>query len=269
MFGLLLDGVSSKGFVLTPGLRPDELVALRSIPTPALANAIELFGVRPRTAGYMSGEVRCRFPEMGVMVGYAATAITTARSPEGRRVDPVEYWGHVREIPSPTIAVFHDQDCPVVGAQWGEVQANIHRALGCVGAITDGSVRDLDEVRELGFQLYSSGVSVSHAYIGYVDFGVPVEVAGLEVHPGDLLVADTHGVIEVPLDIVRDLPDAVQEVEAWERHMIDVCQSPEWSFDRMVEAYRRPKPEMRAPTDQDARVADAALGREPDDPNAR
>src|SRR5690606_2282272 len=98
-------------------LGESELEALKAIPTPAIANAIELFDIRPRTSGYIGPEIQCRFPELGAIAGYAATAITTAVSPERRHVDPVDYWRHVQSVPSPTIPVFHDSDSPIVGAQ--------------------------------------------------------------------------------------------------------------------------------------------------------
>jgi regulator of RNase E activity RraA len=223
-------------------LSPAELEELRYIPTPAIANGIELFGIRPRTAGFMSPEIQCRFADLGPMIGYAATGIITAASPHGRRVSPPDYWEHVLEIPGPRIAVFHDLDDPVVGAQWGEVMANIHRALGCVGAITDGAARDMDEVHAIDFHLFTKHVSVSHAYVHMVDFGVPVTVGGLEVSSGDLLVGDQHGIVQVPLDIAREVPKAVRIVEDWERRVIEASRSEDWTFGAMKEAYLSTRP---------------------------
>lgn len=223
-------------------LSAEELEELRRLPTPAIANAIELFDLRPRTAGYMSPDVRCRFPDLGPMIGYAATGIVSAASPHGRRVSPPDYWEHVLEVPEPRISVFHDLDTPVAGAAWGEVMANVHRALGCVGAVTDGSVRDMDEVRELGFHFFSGHVGVSHGYIHIVDYAIPVTVGGLEVSPGDLLVGDRHGVIQVPLEVARDVPEAARLVEDWEREVIRAGRPEGWTFERMKEAYLSPRP---------------------------
>lgn len=227
---------------MTEPLSRAELDELRCIPTPALANGIELFDVRPRTAGFMLPEIRCVFEDLEPIIGYAATAVTTAASPHGRRVSPPDYWEHVLGIPEPRIAVFHDLDDPVVGAQWGEVMANIHRALGCVGAITDGGVRDLAEVHDLGFRFFARHVTVSHAYVHLVDYGLPVTVGGLEVSPGDLLVADRHGVVRIPLEVARDVPRAVQLVEEWERAVIEASGSQDWTFERMKQAYLSPRP---------------------------
>ena len=128
-------------------LTADEIAALKAWPTPAVANAIETFDVRPRSAGFMLG-IRCCFPEMGPMVGYACTARMAAREPaEGSTAAATQaHWDNILATPEPRVAVIQDlDDPPAFGSLWGEVNANIHRALGCVGVVTDGGVRDLDE----------------------------------------------------------------------------------------------------------------------------
>lgn len=227
---------------MTEPLTEAELETLRQIPTPAIANGIELFEIRSRTAGFMSSEIRCLFDDLGPMIGYAATGIITAVSPHGRRVPPPEYWEHVLQLPEPRIAVFHDVDESVVGAQWGEVMASIHRALGFVGTVTDGAVRDLEEVHALGFHFFAGHVGVSHGYVHMLDYGIPVRVGNLEVKPGDLLVADRHGVVQIPLQVARDVPAAVGLVEEWERNVIAATRHDGWTLQRMAEAYEAPRP---------------------------
>lgn len=223
-------------------LTPEEMEALRRWPTCALSNAIELFNIRPRNEGFMLSEVKCVFPEMKPMIGYATTAVITADSTEGRRIPPPDWWEVIRKIPEPRVAVIHDIDRPVVGSFWGEVNANIHKALGCVGTVTDGSVRDLDEVRDLGFHFFSSCITVSHAYVHLVEVGVPVKVGGLVVKPGDLIMGDQHGVISIPLEIARDVPKAAQVVEDWERKVINFCKSQEFNFEGLKERFMSPRP---------------------------
>jgi 4-hydroxy-4-methyl-2-oxoglutarate aldolase len=111
-----------------------------------------------------------------------------------------------------------------------------------VGVVTDGSVRDLEEVRTLGFQFVAAHVSVSHAYVHMVDFGLPVKVGGLWVKPGDLIHADQHGVVTIPADIAPKLADAVARVEADERTIIGFCQSREFSADGLKALYQRVRP---------------------------
>ena len=219
--------------------------ALRKISSPSIANAIETFNVRPRNQGFMSSEIRCLFPELGPLVGHVVTAVIRAEPQplEGHRSSTFGWWDYVLSIPAPRVIVVHDLDEPRgQGAQWGEVQANIHKALGAVGTITDGSVRDLDEVRALGFQFAAAHVSVSHAYVHMVDFGLPVKLGGLWVKPGDLIHCDQHGAVTIPPDLVPKVADAVRRVEADERKIIEVCQSREFSADKLKELYKQIRP---------------------------
>ncbi|HEY3067806.1 MAG TPA: RraA family protein [Methylomirabilota bacterium] len=219
--------------------------ALRKISSPSVANAIEKFNVRPRSHGFMSSEIRTLFPDLGPLVGYAVTAVIRAEPQplEGHRSSTFGWWDYVLSIPAPRVVVVHDLDDPRgQGAQWGEVQANIHRALGVAGVITDGSVRDLDEVRALGFQFAAAHVSVSHAYVHMVDFGLPVKVGGLWVKPGDLVHADQHGVINIPAEIAGQIPEAVAKVEADERRIISLCQASDFSAERLKALYREVRP---------------------------
>src|SRR5262249_1548289 len=169
---------------------PPQIDALKKITSPSVANAIETFKVRPREHGNLSSDIKALFPEMGPMVGHACTALIRAESGpiDGHRASTYAWWDYVLSIPAPRVIVVHDLDDPRgQGAQWGEVQANIHRALGCVGVVTDGSVRDLDEVRALGFQFCAAHVSVSHANVHMVDFGIPIKVGGVWIKPGELI----------------------------------------------------------------------------------
>jgi len=223
-------------------LNREELESLRRWSTCAISNGIELFNIRPRNEGFMLPEIQCIFPELGAMIGYAITAVISADSPEGRRIQPPDWWEMILKIPEPRVIVIHDIDHPVVGSFWGEVNANIHKALGCVGAVTDGSVRDLDEVREMGFHFFSSCVTVSHAYVHLVEIGIPVKVGGLVVKPGDLILGDKHGVISIPLEIARNVPKAAQLVEDWERPVINFCKSKDFTMEGLKKRYLSPRP---------------------------
>jgi regulator of RNase E activity RraA len=223
---------------MTP-LDPKVLDELRRISSPTIANAIEVFNVRPRQAGNLSSEVVCRFPRLPPMVGYAVTALIRAEPAplDGHRAAEFAWWDHVAQSPGPRVVVMHDVDEPRgQGAYWGEVQANIHRALGCAGAVTDGSVRDLPEAEALGFHFFASHVSVSHAYVHMVDFGLPVKVGGLWIRPGDLLHGDQHGVVVIPPEIAARIPEAAARIEARERTMIAACQKPGVTVDELKAA---------------------------------
>ncbi len=225
----------------------EQIAAIKKISSPSVANAIETFKVRPREEGYLSSEIRALFSELGPIVGYAVTALIRAeRGPaEGHRASVFAWWDYIQTIPAPRIVVIHDLDEPRgQGAQWGEVQANIHKALGCVGVVTDGSVRDLAEVRALGFQFCAAHISVSHANVHLVDFGIPVKVGGAWIQPGDLLHGDQHGVLTVPHEIADRIPEAAATVEADERRIIEICQSPGFSVERLKALYRQIRPSV-------------------------
>ena len=217
-------------------LTPQEFDALRRINTPTVSNAIERLRVRPREEGYTNGAIKCVFPEFPASVGYAVTL--TVRSGQPKPDEKVKsrkpYWDHMEGIPAPRIVVAQELDQPPRGAFWGEVNANIHRALGCIGVITDGGVRDLDEVRALGFHFFAAEVSVSHAYARLEDFNVPVTIGGLKILPGDLIHADKHGVIVIPRGLAREVIAAAVEVEKYERPMIDLCKSSEFSTTKLA-----------------------------------
>jgi 4-hydroxy-4-methyl-2-oxoglutarate aldolase len=210
---------------------PELLQRLRKYNTPTISNAVEVFNVRPQTTGFMSSAIKCMFPELGPMVGYAFTAKVRASTPAPKESAELRYkgWEALDGLPHPRIAVIQDlDDPPGLGAYWGEVQTNYHRVLGCIGAITNGSVRDLDEVRTMRFHFFAGSVGVSHAYIHLVEFGTPVVIGGLTVNTGDLIHADKHGVLTIPLDVAERIEDGIAEAERieCEQELINYCQSP-------------------------------------------
>ncbi|PYL01121.1 MAG: transferase [Verrucomicrobia bacterium] len=215
-------------------LSREELDGLRKLSTPTVSNAIELFNVRPRNQGFMSPDIRCLFPDFGVMAGYAVTGRFAANQPGTRPASRYDFWKHVLEIPEPRVLVLQDLDQPPgVGAYFGEVQTHIHRRLGCVGVVTNGCVRDLDEVRELGFHYFARGICVSHAYVHLIDFGSPVNVGATTVHPGDLIHADKHGVLVLPVEIARDIPAAAAKIAGREQRIVGHCGSPDFSLEEL------------------------------------
>jgi len=202
-----------------------------------VSNAIERLDVRLRNEGFTDISVRCLSPELPPMVGYAATGrIRTTAAPTARYwyYERMDFWEYLATIPAPRIIVVEDMDGhPGLGALFGEVHAQIGRALGCIGYVTNGAVRDLPGIERTGFHLFAGGVAVSHAYAHVVDFGGPVEVGGLRVNPGDLLHGDLHGVVSVPAAIAAQVPKVAAELLAQERELIQLCQSAHFSMEKL------------------------------------
>ena len=226
-----------------------QLDALRRYNTPTIANAIELFNVRPRHLGFLPHSIRCLVPgPSGAVVGYAVTSQTRA-APPGDTPQPdlnADYLRYVAAQPGPKLAVGEDLDTPAgLGAQFGEVNATIHQRLGCVGHITSGCPRDLDEVRALGFALFGLNPCVSHAYVRLVGFGQPVTVGGVTISTGDLLHADIHGVCLIPHEIAPQLAEACAEVERLERPLLDACRADPFDLEHYIQLRTAFKPRIR------------------------
>jgi 4-hydroxy-4-methyl-2-oxoglutarate aldolase len=204
-----------------------DLSVLTRYNTPTVANAIELFELRPRSEGFLRPGLHCLMPGMAPIAGFASTCtISSERFESFGRREVYDYWEHVESIPGPRIAVVHDEDrYPATGCFWGEVNSNVHRALGCIGTVTDSAIRDVDEMRVAGFQALYAHLAVSHSYIHVTDFGKPVMIQGVIVRPGDLLQVDQHGALIVPLETLPDLDAAIQEIERRERPVIDYARS--------------------------------------------
>lgn len=227
---------------------PAELLEkFRTYNSPSISNAIEMFNVRGRDEGFMDHTVKCVFPHMPPFTGYAVTAKIRAKTPPGPGVPTVEdHYKAILSIPAPRVIVVEDLDDPsCVGSLWGEVNGNVHKALGCVAVVTNGGVRDLDEVEGIGLPLFAREVIVSHAYVHLVEVGTPVTVGGLTVRPGDLLHGDKHGVINIPHDIAARIPEAVDAIEAYERVIINTCKSPDFTVEKLLAARNGPRPKLQ------------------------
>lgn len=222
---------------LEPPVPEQVLHALRGIDTCLVSNAIETFDVRLRNIGFADARIRCMFNDLPPMVGYAATARLRSGDPPmaGRYYrDRTDWWNSILQMPTPRVVVLEDLDKPPgVGAFLGDMHAAILKALGCVGFVTDGAVRDLPRVHALGFPVFAGSVAVSHAYAHIFEFGSTIKVGGLEVKPGDLLHGDQHGVLTIPKGIAAEIPATAAKLRESEKKVIDFCESKEFSVNRL------------------------------------
>jgi 4-hydroxy-4-methyl-2-oxoglutarate aldolase len=183
----------------------------------------------------LGSAVHCQFPNLGPMLGYAATGqIRSTSAPVTGRAyhENMNWWRYVASVPEPRILVLQDVDpIPGAGALVGELHALIALGLNCVGYVTNGSVRDLPAVEALGFHLFAGSVAVSHMYAHVSEYGEPIEIGGMKIESGDLLHGDRHGVHSIPLSIASEVPKMVTQMLSEERDLRDFCRSPRFSLE--------------------------------------
>ena len=228
---------------VAPLLTEEELDALRQFDTCMVANAIESFRVRLCNTGFADASIRCMFPDAPPMVGYAATARLRSGEPPivgGTFHDRADFWNSILEVPAPRILVLEDMDDPPGrGAFVGDMHAAILKALGCVGYLTNGAVRELPSVRKMGIELFAGSVAVSHAYAHIFEIGAVINVGGMEVRSGDLLHGDRHGVLTVPAEIAAKVPSVADQLRRTEQKIIDFCRSRYFSVAKLREVMKR------------------------------
>jgi 4-hydroxy-4-methyl-2-oxoglutarate aldolase len=223
-----------------------QLDSLRQLDTCILADALEKFDIRPRNQGFARSGLHCLNGDFGTVVGYAATALVKSSDPPVLGhfyFESNEFWTEIASLPEPRFAVLQDVDAnPGTGACIGQVAASILQALHCAGAVTNGAVRDLSVIAAMKFPVFAAHVSPSRAYAHLIDCGQPVDIFGLHIKPGDLLVADSHGVLSIPIEIAPELPQIALDLLQRKRRFIDFCHSSEFSLDRLKDEVRQFKP---------------------------
>jgi regulator of RNase E activity RraA len=231
---------------MNSSLTLDPLEILRRLDASTLANAIESFHERLRNEGFADNSVRCLFPQLPPMVGYAATIKVRGSAPPtagATFTDRTDWWDYILSLPAPRVVVVQDMASKVgLGSLLGAVHINILHTLGCAGAVTNGAVRNLPAAEKLGFQLFAGCVSVSHAYVHIVEFGTPVEIGGLKIKSGDLLHGDLHGVQSVPADLIAKIPATAAEIVAREQELISLCRARDFSLEKLREAVGKKLP---------------------------
>lgn len=227
----------AKRAAVSPALTAEEIENLRRIDACTMADAIETFHERLRNEGFVNQSIGCLFPKLPPVIGYAATIKIRGSAPPTAAdlyAERTDWWDYVVSLPAPRILVVEDAASKTgLGSLLDAVRVNILRVLGCAGAVTNGSVRDIPAIEQLGFQVFAGGVSISHAYIHIVEFGTPVEVGGLKIHSGDLIHGDRHGVQTIPLDIAAKIPPVAALISAREKTLIDLCQSGDVTIEKL------------------------------------
>ena len=204
---------------LKPALAHAALLELKRWNTPTIYNGWEQI-TRHNSArdAFNLEETRDYMPQMGPMVGYAFTVTCEPGNAAHPRTNPrrwAEYRRYVASLPGPKIVIVQDLDKPATyGAFWGEVNSNIHRALGCVGTITDGAIRDVDEMTNAGFKALARRTCIGHAFSCPVSWGIEVEVFGRRIRTGQLVNADKHGFLAIPFGEEKHLLEAARFMDS-------------------------------------------------------
>lgn len=220
-----------------------ELAQLAEYDTPTICNALELMDVRWRVSGFTTRPMVCQYPDLKPIVGYARTARIASTEPSkltgaAAKKARLDYYQYIESGgPNPSVCVLQDLDGDRAGfgAFWGEVQSNIHKGLGSLGVITDGSIRDT-HVWADGFQALSGSVVPSHAWVHAVDFGTEANVFGMRVQSGDIIHADRHGAVIVPPEAVKGIPAVVDKLVRREAVLIGAAKKKGFSFAKLAKA---------------------------------
>ena len=221
------------------------LAKLKTYDTPTICNALEIFDPARRLTGFTVKPLVCPFPALPPMVGYAKTA--THRSTQVHELDAakareqrIAYYDYVASQSAPGIMVMQDLDGADVGfgAFWGEVMSAVHQGLGCLGVVTDGSIRDIDQWAP-GFQALAGSIVPSHAHVHLADFGKEVRVAGMLVRSGDLVHADRHGAVTIPEALAEKVPAACDLLARKEAVILEMARAPGFNVAKLREALKK------------------------------
>ena len=209
--------------------------------TPTICNGLEHLSSEYRVKSFTVEQMQCFDPSLPPIIGYARTAmIRSMTPPEGKPEDIREmrarYYETISAPPNPSISVIQDLDpTPGFGAFWGEVNTAIHKGLGCLGVVTNGSFRDIDACAP-GFQLLGGKVAPSHAWVHLVAIECEVNIFGMAVKPNDIIHADRHGAVVVPEECVRELPSAIDVLTRREAVILEVARSPGFNVEILKKA---------------------------------
>ncbi len=218
-----------------------DLEALRHYDTPTVCNALEVIVPQRRALGFTTRHLFVSDPSLPPMVGFARTVTfrSVEPSPLGgakMRDRRAQYYEYIANGPQPCVAVVQDLDPqPGFGAMWGEVNSAVHKGLGCLGVVTNGSVRDMPDLAP-SFQILAGMIGPSHAHGHVVDWGGQVNVYGMTVRDGDIIHADQHGAVVVPADAVAKVPEAVDLIVRREKVILDVARASGFTIEKLKKA---------------------------------
>ncbi len=217
----------------------DDIISfLKTIDTPTVCNAIELLDVRPGTENFTSNKIKCLYPELGSMAGYAVTVqveTVTRMVPRDPAVT-MKLYEAVEASPKPVVVVIQEiGGYREFAAHTGDVMTTLLQNFGAIGLVTDCNVRDFNEVRQLGFHTFAAGTSPSHVHCRIADVGMAVQVHGMTVRQGDIIHGDINGLVQVPFEKPDELPEKIAKVRQDEKELMDRVKAGGFTLDDLRE----------------------------------
>lgn len=214
---------------------------LRSIDTPTVCNAIEVVEGKRGFNRFTKGTMLCSAPGDAI-VGYARTAKIAAKAepddpPEAIREKRMAYYAHMAKGEGPRVAVVEDTDGEqAVGAFWGEINTTVHKGLGLSGALTNGVMRDLGDLPE-GFPVIAGSIGPSHAFVHVTEIGTGARIFDLSINDMDLVHADRHGAVVVPMEYEAELARAVHKLIDTENIILSAARESDFDLEKFEVAW--------------------------------
>ena len=212
------------------------LEELKNFDTPSITNVVATYPTSdpawgsttpgPKT-GTPTRSIRCMYPELGRLVGYAVTCVYGLPDPNFSRLTFMDVVDALDASPKPTVLVLQQKFPPEIAGKVGLAGGNMvsaMKAMGCVGLISNGPSRDLDEVRPMGFQYMLSGVTAGHGAMAVQAVNVPVSVGGMDVAPGEIIHMDENGAVKFPADKLEAVLENVRKLQVEEEARMSALQ---------------------------------------------
>jgi len=204
------------------------LEALKEFDTPSITNVVATYPANPLCLGlynpwtenwYTDQTIRCMYPELGRLVGYAVTCVYGLPDPGFKRLTFMDVIDALDASPKPTVLVLEQRFPPEIAGKVGLSGGNMTTAMksvGCLGLISNGPSRDIDEIRPMKFQNMLTGVCAGHGDMAVHAVNVPVLVGGMAVAPGEIIHMDENGAVKFPANKLEAVLTNVRKLQVEE-----------------------------------------------------
>ena len=208
---------------------------LSKFDTPTICNALELVDPKCQGQGYTKEPLMCLDSSLSPIIGFARTVKIYSGDKKTviTNIQRTKYYSYMDKGDLPKICVVQDTNNKPVGCFWGEVQTNIHKSMGFKGVVTNGAIRDVHMAAK-NFQMLAKQILPSHAYEKFLSFGKKINVCGVDFKHDDIIHADQHGAVKIPIEYLKDLPKAVKQVLINEKPILDMCKKKKFTLEKLL-----------------------------------